>query len=58
MFRSIPYQKEISENQIWQRNLMRIADVWMGDFKKYFYSSTMVRRNLYFNNNLTKPISI
>ncbi len=41
-FRPLPYSSDSGWQLAWQKNLMRIADLWMGDFKKYFYSSTRV----------------
>ena len=43
VFRPVPYTKLDEEWFVtWQKNLMRVADVWMDDYKRYFYSSTFV----------------
>ncbi len=43
IFRPLPDRIGDGEWMIsWQKNLMRVADVWMDDYKKYFYSSTRV----------------
>ena len=42
-FRPLPYSADSGWQLAWQKNLMRIADTWMGEhFKKYFYYSTRV----------------
>ena len=42
MFRSVPYKHETDWLKQWQKNLMRVAEVWMGEYKRYFYSSTRI----------------
>ena len=41
LFRALPYVDEAWQAR-WQKNLMRVADVWLGDYRRYFYLSTRV----------------
>ena len=40
IFKEFPYRFPGDKDKIVQINLMRVADVWMGNMKKYFYAST------------------
>ena len=43
MFKEFPYKfGSGSKEKIVEKNLMRVAEVWMGSFKKYFYASTRI----------------
>ncbi|KAK2190690.1 hypothetical protein NP493_73g00034 [Ridgeia piscesae] len=42
LFRPLPYSNGSGWQQQWQKNLMRVADLWLGDYRRYFYSSTLI----------------
>ena len=42
VFRPLPYREESDWQKAWQKNLMRVADVWLGNYRRYFYSSTRI----------------
>ena len=42
VFKEFPYSFDGDKETIVQKNLMRVAETWMGGMKKYFYASTFV----------------
>ena len=42
MFKKISYNFNGDHEKIVQKNLMRTAELWMGDWAKYFYASTYI----------------
>lgn len=42
VFRPTPYSGETIFQEALQKNLIRTAEVWMGDFKKYYYGSSVM----------------
>lgn len=42
IFKNFPYKFDGDRDKIVQKNLIRVAEVWMDDYKKYFYASTRI----------------
>ncbi|ELU15389.1 hypothetical protein CAPTEDRAFT_73412, partial [Capitella teleta] len=49
VFRPTPYKRETPFHSTWQKNLIRTAEVWLGPYKKYFYSATSIFENRHVN---------
>ena len=41
-FKELPYKGDPEWKKSWQKNLMRIAEIWMDDYKRYYYTSTSI----------------
>ncbi|KAH9499289.1 Polypeptide N-acetylgalactosaminyltransferase 10 [Bulinus truncatus] len=46
LFRSLPYVKYLMDNSIDQKNLLRVASVWMDEYKEYFLQRRTGLRNV------------
>ncbi|CAD5112159.1 DgyrCDS1397 [Dimorphilus gyrociliatus] len=42
VFKNFPYKFDGNREQVVTKNLMRVADVWMDGYKKFFYASTFI----------------
>jgi len=42
LVQEFPYQFDGNKEEIVQKNLIRVAETWMGGMRKYFYASTRV----------------
>ncbi|KAH9499288.1 Polypeptide N-acetylgalactosaminyltransferase 10 [Bulinus truncatus] len=46
LYRSLPYVKYLMDNSIDQKNLLRVASVWMDEYKEYFLQRRPWLRNI------------